>query len=454
MRKRAHINTMGCQMNVQDSGRMRDLLASMGYEPEENPHKADLVLVNTCMIREKAEEKAFSFLGRMAKIKRRRPHLLVCVAGCVSQAHGKAILKRAPYVDVVLGTGAVTRLPKLVEQRIATGLPALDTEMDQPGFGPLPGPRTGPTAFVTIMTGCDNFCSYCVVPHVRGREKSRPPDDVLAEVRVLAAQGVSEVTLLGQNVNSYGKKEGLCTFPELLEKVHAVDGIRRIRFVTSHPKDLSPELINAFSGLDKLCGHIHLPIQSGSDRILAAMNRKYTADAYMDKLSALRAARAGMAVTTDFIVGFPGETERDFEKTMDLVCSARFDGLFAFKYSDRPHAPASRLDDKVPEKEKARRLAAILDAANAIIQEKNQALAGSVLTVLVEGASKQAGNQATGRTSGNRVVNFEVPKGMENQLKAGAYVDVAIEKGHAHSLWGRVLPSGGGKKPWEMCHAA
>ncbi|MFH1885285.1 MAG: tRNA (N6-isopentenyl adenosine(37)-C2)-methylthiotransferase MiaB [Pseudomonadota bacterium] len=452
MNRRVHIQTMGCQMNVHDSARMEDLLAPMGYEPWDSPRGADLIIVNTCAVREKAEDKVYSYLGRLAEIKARRPDLLIAVAGCVAQARGAEILTRAPAVDMVIGTHAMARVAQVVAERVDTGRPVVDTALgDTLPLAPLPRKRERISAFVTIMSGCDNFCSYCVVPHVRGREISRPPEEILAEVRALADQGVKELTLLGQNVNSYGKKEGMPDFVELLDQVHGVSGIQRLRFVTSHPKDLSPALVDAFSRLDKLCGRVHLPVQSGSDRVLAAMNRRYTVGQYLEKLSALRRVREGMAVTTDIIVGFPGETRAEFQQTLDLVAEGDFDGVFSFKYSDRPYTAASGFPDKISEAEKSRRLNELIELANEIGLRKNRALEGTVCTVLVEGASRKDEREASGRCPDNRTVNF--PAENARQL-VGTFVEVRIERGNAHSLWGRPAAGPDRTRAQEVTHAA
>lgn len=455
--KYLHIYTIGCQMNVYDSERMAMALAPLGYLPALSPGDADMVIVNTCSVRSKAEQKAFSILGRLEDAKRRRPDLIVAVAGCVAQQEGARILARAPHVDLVLGTRAIQRIAARVRQVESGHRPIVDLDMKDEAeafeASPEPADRAGVSRFVTIMRGCDNFCAYCVVPHVRGRETSRPPDLILSEIEALVATGVREVTLLGQNVNSYGAKEGLCPFPELLERVNAVDGLARIRFTTSHPKDLTEGLIQAFAGLEKLCPHIHLPVQSGSDRILERMNRRYTRSHYLDKVAKLRNSCPGIAITSDMIVGFPGETQADFEATLDLVREVQFDGLFAFMYSDRPHAPSTRLTQKVPERDQSERLQALLELQHGITFARNRALTGSVQEVLAEGFSKQQASrgrsgaepvQWTGRTPGNKVVNFDCPAGpgVGREVRAGQLVSVRIERALAHSLWGALGEDG------------
>ena len=443
-------------MNVYDSARLADMLNGLDYTAVDSYRKADLVVVNTCTIRDKARQKAVSFLGRLAAQKRKNPGLVIAVGGCVAQNEGQSLIDKFPHVDIVFGTHAVIRLPGLLE-KVREGLgPIVDTAMTEimdAATGGVWRHRRSEniSEFVTIMRGCDNYCTYCVVPYVRGRETSRRPEHIVDEVRDLAASGVKEVVLLGQNVNSYGNKEGLCTFPELLARVNEVKGIERIRFTTSHPKDLSDELIGAFKTLDRLCNHFHLPVQSGSSRVLKRMNRKYTRQQYLERVAKLRETVPDIALTTDIIVGFPGETEADFEDTVSLLAEVAFDGIFGFMYSDRSLAPAAQFSDKIPEKEKNRRLNRLLDLQKAISEKKNSALVGRTVTVLVEGPSKRAasGNSAekpeirqwTGRTATNRVVNFTLPEGWpsEKSAKPGDLVRVVIDGGFAHSLSGRAL---------------
>ncbi len=452
-KKFLYIKTIGCQMNVYDSERITEALCVLGFEVTDSPDRADVILLNTCAIREKAAQKAFSYLGRMAQLKKKKPSLILGIGGCVAQQEGERVFRRAPYVDLVFGTHAIGRLPEIIQRIIRKRCRVVDVQMSREISEGMPAAagadQGGPARFVTIMRGCDNYCAYCVVPYVRGRETSRAPEAVVAEIERLVAAGAREVTLLGQNVNSYGKKEGLCSFPQLLELVAAIKGLMRIRFTTSHPKDISKELIEAFGRLDKLCRHIHLPVQSGSDRVLARMNRRYTRERYLDKIDSLRGICPDIAVTSDFIVGFPGETENDFEETLDLIRRVRFDSVFAFNYSDRPGTPAADFSNKVPEAEKADRLQRLFDLQAEITKEKNHVLVGSIQTVLVEGESRRQGGddsrdsgsrvQWTGRTSSNRIVNFS----FDNLLLSpgdhlmGALVDVHIERALAHSLWGR-----------------
>jgi len=456
-------------MNVYDSEKIAGLLSSQGYRRTDRQAAADLVVVNTCAIREKAEQKVFSYLGRLAGLKRRKKALLIAVGGCVAQQEGVRILQRQPCVDIVFGTQALGRLPRLVEQAEAGRGPLTDT-------GPCDGVEalnglpagmqiSGISRYVTIMRGCDNFCTYCVVPSVRGREASRSPETVVAEVRELVAGGVKEVTLLGQNVNSYGKKENLCSFAELLERINLVPGLTRIRFTTSHPKDLSEELVNAYRRLGKLCHHLHLPVQAGSDRILKKMNRGYTRRHYLEKVDRIRSVCPGIALTTDVIVGFPGETAEDFGRTLDLIRTVEYDALFAFKYSDRPSAPASRFRDKVSEDEKKQRLKQVLDCQEQITRRKNQQRVGLIEQVLVEGPSKKSAAilpdlgsfQWMGRTSENRIVNFvQEASPSAEPMCPGGLVDVMIEKAFSHSLWGRVPTdqSADHRPKGDTCYAA
>ena len=456
MTKYYYINTIGCQMNVYDSARLADMLNGMNYTAVDAYRKADLVIVNTCTIRDKARQKAVSFLGRLAAQKRKNPGLVIAVGGCVAQDEGRSLVDKFPHVDIVFGTHAVTRLPELLEKVRMERVPIVDTAMTETidtAGGIWRNRRSGNISeFVTIMRGCDNFCTYCVVPHVRGRETSRSPEHIVDEVRDLTASGVKEVVLLGQNVNSYGNKEGLCTFPELLAMVNEIDGLERIRFTTSHPKDLSDELIGAFKTLDRLCDHFHLPVQSGSSRILKRMNRKYTRQQYLERVAKLRETVPDIALTTDIIVGFPGETEADFEETVSLLDAVAFDGIFGFMYSDRSLAPAAKFSDKIPEREKNRRLNRLLDLQKDISEKKNSVLIGRTVTVLVEGLSKRSAagsrtersekEQWTGRTTANKVVNFIFPEGgcpPGKDIKPGDLVRVVIEGGFAHSLSGRAL---------------
>lgn len=429
------VRTMGCQMNVYDSDYASRCLVRAGYAPTPKPEDAQVVLINTCSVREKAEHKAFSTLGRMAALKKKDPNRVLVFAGCVAQQEGEALLERFPQVDIVLGTRQVPRIAELVAYVRESGERIAAVDLDQ--AGPL---RTLPAdayfsgrvlGSITIMQGCNNFCSYCIVPYVRGREESRSPAEIVSEAEHLLEQGVREITLLGQNVNSYRWGEnrgGPADFPALLRRLNDLPGLARLRFTTSHPKDLSDGLIQCFRELDRLCGHIHLPFQAGSNRILRRMNRKYTREHYLDRIRLLREARPDVAVTADVMVGFPGETREDFGETLDLIRTVRFDSLYSFKYSDRKGTAAATFEDKVDEHEKAARLRVLQSLQNTITLEKNQALEGCELEVLVDGTSKKGG-QLTGRTECNRVVNFSC-----GLCSIGDIVKVHISKGYAHSL--------------------
>jgi tRNA-2-methylthio-N6-dimethylallyladenosine synthase len=473
--KRLYIETIGCQMNVVDSQRIAGILSPLDYHATPAVETADAVIVNTCAIREKAEQKVFSFLGRLAGLKRKNPDLIIGVGGCVAQQQGERILERMPFVDIVFGTHAVARLPRLIARVEAERCRLVDVAftgaVEPMDSLPAAADTGGVSRFVTIMQGCDNYCTYCVVPHVRGREASRPPDRILVEIEGLVAVGAREVTLLGQNVNSYGRKEGLCSFAELLGKINAVSGLRRIRFTTSHPKDLSQDLARAFGRLDKLCPHIHLPVQSGSDRILHRMNRGYTCRGYLEKVAMLRDCRPDIALSSDFIVGFPGETAEDFEQTLSLMREVCFDSVFAFKYSDRPDAPAAKFNGKLDETEKNRRLQILLDLQETITRNKHRLLIGSIQDVLVEGPSKKqaapdgadtgADNGATqwsGRAASNKIVNFgyeAAPPCGEGDL-TGRMVRTKIEKAYSHSLLGTLvsIESTPYTRKGDQCYAA
>lgn len=450
--KHFHIHTIGCQMNVYDSEQMDGVLSALGYAPALSAFDADLVILNTCSVRSKAEQKAFSFLGRLEEAKRKRPDLIVAVGGCVAQQEGRRILKRAPHVDLIFGTRAVHRLPELLRQVASGHRPLVDLEMSDeaaewPGRGAV-ADRQGVSHFVTIMRGCDNYCAYCVVPHVRGPETSRSPEAILSEIEMRVAAGAREIVLLGQNVNSYGAKEGLCTFPQLLKRANAIEGLDRIRFTTSHPKDLTDDLIQAFARLEKLCPHIHLPVQSGSNRVLERMNRRYSREHYLDKVAKLRDSCPGIAITSDMIIGFPGETPDDFKETLDLVREVQFDGLFAFMYSDRPNTPSVIFPDKVPLRDRRERLQILLQLQDRITFSRNRLLEGSSQEVLIEGFSKKHAPgkpmeafqpQWTGRSPGNKVVHLSGRAGSEagpSPVGVGRLVAVRIEKALAHSLVG------------------
>ena len=412
MGQKLFIRTFGCQMNEYDSAKMRDVLrASHGMEETQQPDEADLVLINTCSIREKAQEKLFSELGRWRERKQRNPELVIGVGGCVASQEGAAIHARAPYVDVVFGPQTLHRLPGLYEQTRQTGKPAIDTSFPEiEKFDRLPEPRAeGPTAFVSIMEGCSKYCTFCVVPYTRGEEISRPLDDVITEVAELAAQGVKEVTLLGQNVNAYRGvtfEGGVADLPDLIEYVAAIDGIRRIRYTTSHPIEFSERLTDVYGRVPELVNHLHLPVQSGSDRILALMKRGHTVLEYKSKIRKLRKIRPDISISSDFIVGFPGETDADFQATLDLIAEIGFDQSFSFIYSKRPGTPAAGYTDEVAPEQKKKRLQILQTRINQQAQSISRSMTGTTQTVLVEGTSRKNSRELAGRTENNRVVNF------------------------------------------------
>ena len=440
MTRRVYIRTFGCQMNDYDSDRMADVLAAAGgYEPTDRPEEADLILFNTCSVREKAETKVYSDLGAVRHLKRARPELLIGVGGCVASQEGEAILRRAPFVDLVFGPQTLHRLPAMIAACRASGRPQVDVSFPEiEKFDDLPPARVaGPTAFVSIMEGCSKYCSFCVVPYTRGEEVSRRFDDVLTEVADLADRGVREVTLLGQNVNAYrGALEngGRADFAQLLEYVAEVPGIERIRYTTSHPKEFTRRLIDAHARIGKLAPHVHLPVQAGSDRVLAAMKRGYTSLEYKSIVRALRAARPDVTISSDFIVGFPGETEADFELTLRLAREVGFDASFSFVFSPRPGTPAAELPDDTPAAVKLARLQRLQAELEASARRIGEAMVGSIERVLVEGRSKKSPEELTGRTGNNRVVNFPGPARL-----AGSFVEVQIERSLAHSLRGTVV---------------
>ncbi len=442
MTKKLYIKTMGCQMNEYDSDKMADVLrASHGYELTDDPAAADLLLVNTCSIREKAQEKVFSELGRWRLLKEQKPGVRIGVGGCVASQEGEGITERAPFVDVVFGPQTLHRLPQLIDSAAAGGDPVVDVSFPEiEKFDRLPEPRAdGPTAFVSIMEGCNKYCSFCVVPYTRGEEISRPFDDVIAEVAALAAQGVREVNLLGQNVNAYrglmhgGEQADLAT---LIYYVAAVDGIERIRFTTSHPVEFTDSLIQAYAEVPKLANYLHLPVQHGSDRILAAMKRGHTVLEYRQKIRKLREARPDISLSSDFIVGFPGETDRDFEALMNLVADVGFDQSFSFIYSARPGTPAASQADDTPMAVKKQRLQLLQARINQQAMAISRSMVGTTQCVLVEKTSKKSRRQLAGRTENNRWVNFD---GDESLI--GRFVDVVITEALPNSLRGRaVLP--------------
>jgi tRNA-2-methylthio-N6-dimethylallyladenosine synthase len=445
--KKVYIKTFGCQMNEYDSQKMADVLAaSEPYATTDKVDEADVILFNTCSVREKAEEKVFSDLGRARELKKARPEIIIGVGGCVASQEGEAIVKRAPYVDVVFGPQTLHRLPALIAARKAKGRAQVDISFPEiEKFDHLPPARTdGATAFVSIMEGCSKYCSYCVVPYTRGEEVSRPFEDVLAEVAGLAAQGVKEINLLGQNVNAYRGKMGasaeIADFALLLEYVAEMKGIERIRYTTSHPNEFTPRLIEVYARIPKLVNHLHLPVQHGSDRILMAMKRGYTAMEFKSTVRKLRAIRPDIALSSDFIVGFPGETDEDFDKLMKLITDVGFDNSFSFIYSKRPGTPAANLPDDTPQAVKLKRLQTLQAEINANLRRISEQRVGTVQRVLVEGVSAKSDTELMGKTECNRTVNFPVSN-IPNQRKhalIGQLVDVKITQAMAYTLRGEL----------------
>jgi tRNA-2-methylthio-N6-dimethylallyladenosine synthase len=436
MRRSVFIKTFGCQMNTVDSARMLSLLSSADYRAAVTLEEADLVLLNTCSIREKADQKIYSDLGTLRRWKQRRPGRLVGVGGCLAQQDGERLRERAPHVDIVFGTHNIANLPEMV-RRAERRLPTLALGMEEgiTHWDVVPHLPTGAvSAMVAIMQGCDNFCAYCVVPLVRGREVSRPAEDILIEVRALAVRGVREVVLLGQNVNSYGKKEGEIPFPELLRRISAIERISRIRFITSHPRDLDDRTIRLFGEIETLCPHVHLPLQSGSDRVLAAMGRGYTRGEYLAKIEALRHVRPGMAFSSDFIVGFPGETEDDFRKTLAVMGEVRYDSSFSFRFSSRPGTRAAEMKDKVDPQEAAARLQRLQELQASHTRERLTAQVGRKVSVLADGTSSRDPGMRCGRTACNKTVNF-TPGSAE-----GPILSVLVTGAGTHSLVGEERP--------------
>lgn len=443
MVKKLYIKTFGCQMNEYDSDKMADVLhAAQGMEKTDNPADADVILFNTCSVREKAQEKVFHDLGRVRHLKKSNPNLLIGVGGCVASQEGAEIVKRAPYVDLVFGPQTLHRLPQLISARHATGRPQVDISFPEiEKFDHLPPARSeGVTAFVSIMEGCSKYCSFCVVPYTRGEEISRPLDDVLVEIARLANQGIKEVTLLGQNVNAYRgamehAEEGeFADLALLLEYISEIPGIERIRYTTSHPREVTSRLIDAYMKLPKLVSHLHLPVQSGSDRILGAMKRGYTTLEYKSIIRRLRAARPDISLTSDFIIGFPGETEADFEATMKLIENVNFDDSFSFVYSPRPGTPAAGLLDNTPYEIKLERLQRLQGKIEQQAQAISQRMIGSIQRVLVEGVSKKNADELCGRTDNNRMVNFP-----GDPVKVGHFMNIQITAALSHSLRGEIL---------------
>ena len=439
MPKKVFIRTFGCQMNEYDSDKMIDVLAAgEGTVKTDNPEEADIILFNTCSVREKAQEKVFHDLGRIKHLKQTKPGLVIGVGGCVASQEGAAIVERAPYVDIVFGPQTLHRLPQLLAARRESGRAQVDVSFPEiEKFDAMPQAKVeGASAFVSVMEGCSKFCTYCIVPFTRGDEVSRPMDDVLAEVATLAAQGVREVTLLGQNVNAYRGKfgaEGEADLAFLIETIAEMPGIERIRYTTSHPREMTQRMFDVYAKVPKLVSHLHLPVQAGSDRILAAMKRGYTVLEYKSIVRKLRAARPDISLSTDFIVGFPGETAEDFEKSMKLIEELGFDSSFSFIFSPRPGTPAAEMADDTPAALKTERLMRLQKRIEEHAQTISQAMVGSIQRVLVEGHAKKDARELSGRTDNNRIVNFP---GQERLI--GSFVDVRITTALPHSLRGEV----------------
>ncbi|HET7865440.1 MAG TPA: tRNA (N6-isopentenyl adenosine(37)-C2)-methylthiotransferase MiaB [Burkholderiaceae bacterium] len=440
--RKVYIRTFGCQMNEYDSDKMSDVMqAAQGYEPTDDPEQADLILFNTCSVRDKAQEKVFSDLGRVKHLKSKG--VLIGVGGCVASQEGAAIIERAPYVDVVFGPQTLHRLPQLLARRRELGRPQVDISFPEiEKFDHLPPARVeGASAFVSIMEGCSKYCSYCVVPYTRGEEVSRPFEDVLTEVATLAGNGVREVTLLGQNVNAYRGRMGdtaqIADFALLIEYVAEIPGIERIRYTTSHPNEFTQRLIDVYAKVDKLVSHLHLPVQHGSDRILSAMKRGYTVLEYKSTIRKLRAVRPQLSLSSDFIVGFPGETEADFAKLMALIDDVGFDASFSFVFSPRPGTPAAALQDDTPQNLKLQRLQHLQATIEANVRRISASRVGTVQRILVEGPSRKDPSELMGRTECNRIVNF--PGGPQSARLVGHMIDVTITQALPHSLRGEVL---------------
>jgi tRNA-2-methylthio-N6-dimethylallyladenosine synthase len=439
---KVYVRTFGCQMNEYDSDKMVDVLnAADGYEPTQDPEQADLILFNTCSVREKAQEKVFSDLGRVKHLKKKG--VLIGVGGCVASQEGEAIVARAPYVDLVFGPQTLHRLPQMIEDRRRLLKPQVDISFPEiEKFDHLPPARVeGASAFVSIMEGCSKYCSYCVVPYTRGEEVSRPFEDVLTEVAGLAEQGVKEITLLGQNVNAYrgamGDSGEIADFALLLEFVAEIPGVERIRYTTSHPNEFTPRLIEAYGKISQLVNHLHLPVQHGSDRILMAMKRGYTALQYKSTIRALRRVRPDISLSSDFIVGFPGETQDDFDKMMGLIEDIGFDASFSFVFSPRPGTPAANLHDDTPQDVKLQRLQHLQATIEANVRRISNSRVGTVQRILVEGPSRKSAAELMGRTECNRIVNFDA--GPQGQRLIGQMIDVRITQALPHSLRGDVV---------------
>ena len=443
--KKLFVRTHGCQMNEYDSARMFDVLReTQGYELVQDETEADVILLNTCSIREKAQEKVFHQLGRWRTLKQQKPDLVIGVGGCVASQEGDAIRRRAPYVDMVFGPQTIHRLPEMVTDAAVNRLPVVDVTFPEiEKFDRLPEPRLeGPSAYVSIMEGCSKYCSFCVVPYTRGEEVSRPVESVMREVLALARQGAREIHLLGQNVNSYrgAIDDDWADIAELIHYVSEVDGIERVRYTTSHPNDFTDNLIDAYRHVPELVNHLHLPVQSGSDAILRAMKRGHSRTEYVDKIARLREVRPGISISSDFIIGFPGESDDDFRDTMDLIDHIVFDVSFSFIYSPRPGTPAAAMQDSTPEHVKKERLQLLQERLREQAEEISRAMVGTHETVLVTGVARKGGNQMSGRTENNRVANFSA------DVEPGELVEVLITEALPNSLRGRVVNAQSGAR--------
>ncbi|HHW30514.1 MAG TPA: tRNA (N6-isopentenyl adenosine(37)-C2)-methylthiotransferase MiaB [Clostridiaceae bacterium] len=444
-KKLFYIETLGCQMNENDSEKLAGMLNEMGYSESDNAENSDLIIVNTCCVRENAEQKVYGHLGRYKSLKEEKPGMVIAVCGCMMQQNevGDSIKRKYRHVDLVFGTHNLHKFPEYLYNVLSSRIRVIDIWESSGSIAEgLPITRKdGIKAWVTIMYGCNNFCSYCIVPYVRGRERSRMPEDIVREIEILGEQGYKEVTLLGQNVNSYGKDlDQNISFARLLEKINKINGIERIRFTTSHPKDLSDELIVAMRDLEKVCNHLHLPLQAGSTRILKAMNRKYTKEDYLSLTEKIKKEIPDIALSTDIIVGFPGETEEDFNDTIDVVEKVRFDSAYTFLYSKRKGTPAAKNPEQVEEEVKKRRFGRLLEVQNKISRELNEKLLNKVEEILVEGISKNNPHVYTGRTRTNKIVNFQGDSSM-----VGRIIKVKINKIQTWSLEGTVVPAGDNK---------
>jgi tRNA-2-methylthio-N6-dimethylallyladenosine synthase len=438
MTRKLYIQTFGCQMNLHDSEKIVSLLGQSGYCNTDDIYEADLIIINTCSIREKADQKAYSQFGRLRRLRQERPNIVIGIGGCLAQQNGTSILRDYPFVDLVFGTHQIHKIPALVQRMENRRAPIVETSFRQSvnSLNIVPVPQNGEiSAYVTIMQGCNNYCSFCVVPYLRGREESRALQSIIDEIKLLADSGVREVTLLGQNVNSYGKTlDNGDSFTKLLHEIEKIGGIERIRFTTSHPKDLSEDLMDCFTGVSKLCEHIHLPVQSGSDSILAMMNRCYTSGEYLEKIDRIRSICPRICITSDIIVGFPGETDNDFQSTLDLMERVKFDGTFSFKYSERPGTAAAMLDHKVADYVKQERLQILQSLQDRHSLERNTQMISHNEDVLLEGFAKNSKADVMGRTRTNKIVNI---RGSSDLIGKG--VSVVITEAYQHSLRGNLL---------------